>query len=192
MSQPTPPPYDPTQPFGQPGYDPQQQPAYDPYQPPVPYSTPDSAPPTQGYPPPQPPYQAPESAPPFPPQPYSPPVSGYPQSPPGYPPQPGYPAPPMYQPVVVGRIGPPTSGWAVASMVLGIVGLVLVFCAWGIPSLLAVIFGHIGLSETKRGEKSGGGMAIAGLVMGYILLGPAIILAVMGGLGGLGAMMSAA
>jgi hypothetical protein len=178
MSQPTPPPYDPTQPFGQqPGYDPGQQPAYDPYQPQPPYPAPDSAPPTA----------------PFPPQPYSPPysappVSGYPQSPAGYPqspagyPQQGYPAPPMYQPMVVGHLGPPTSGWAVASMVLGIVGLLLVFCAWGVPSLLAVIFGHIGLAETKRGEKSGQGMAVAGLVLGYILIGPAILIAVLGGL----------
>lgn len=183
MSQPTPPPYDPTQPFGQPGHDPYQ---------PVPYPAPDSAPPTQAY---QPqPYPAPESAPPtapFPPQPYSPqpysapPVSGYPQ-------QPGYPAPPMYQPVMVGRMGPPTSGWAVASMVLGIVGLLLVFCAWGIPSVLAVIFGHIGLVETKRGEKSGQGMAVAGLVLGYILIAPAVLLAVLGGLGGLGAILGSA
>ncbi|WP_328466014.1 DUF4190 domain-containing protein [Actinoplanes sp. NBC_00393] len=189
MSQPTPPPNDPTQPFGQqPGYDPGQQPAYDPYQPLPPYPAPDSAPPTQAYSP-QPPYPAPDSAPPtapFPPQPYSPPysappVSGYPQSPAGYP-QKGYPAPPMYQPMVVGHMGPPTSGWAVASMVLGIVGLLLVFCAWGIPSLLAVIFGHIGLAETKRGEKSGQGMAVAGLVLGYILIGPAILIAVLGGL----------
>ncbi|MBG0563012.1 DUF4190 domain-containing protein [Actinoplanes aureus] len=210
MSQPSPPPYDPTQPFGQPGHDPYQQQGYDPYQQQghdpyqqqghdpyqqqPPYPAPDSAPPTQAYPP-QPPYQAPNSAPPaapFPPQPYSPPVSGFPQSPAGYPhspagypPQAGYPAPPMYQPVIVGRLGPPTSGWAVASMVLGIVGLLLVFCAWGIPSLLAVIFGHIGLAETKRGEKSGQGMAVAGLVLGYILIGPAVVVAVLGGISGL-------
>lgn len=52
----------------------------------------------------------------------------------------------------------PTSGMAVASLVLGIVGV----------SLLAVIFGHVGLNDTRRHGKDGSGMAVAGLVLGYI------------------------
>lgn len=60
----------------------------------------------------------------------------------------------------------PTSGLAIASLVCGL----LYFC--GLGSLLAVIFGHIGLGQTRRGDRTGGGLAIAGLVLGYLgLLG---------------------
>jgi uncharacterized protein DUF4190 len=142
---------------------------------------PQSGPPGPGYPPPG----YPQSGPPGPD--YAPP--GYPQA--GYPQSPGgYPPPPMYQPVLVGHMGPPTSGWSVAAMVLGIVGLLIFWCAWGIPSLLAVIFGHIGLAETKHGRKSGRGMAITGLVLGYIFIGPAILIAIAGGIGSLGLLSS--
>jgi Domain of unknown function (DUF4190) len=56
------------------------------------------------------------------------------------------------------------SGLAVASLVLGIVWVL-----W-IGSLLAVIFGHVALSQIKRsyGALTGRGMAIAGLVLGYL------------------------
>jgi hypothetical protein len=84
---------------------------------------------------------------PLPAQPYA--SQPYPQQP--YAPQP-YPYP----------VARPTSGLAVAALVLGIVWL------WGIGSVLAVIFGHIALSETKDGRKGGQGMAIAGLVLGWI------------------------
>lgn len=53
---------------------------------------------------------------------------------------------------------------AIASMVLGIL-----WCYW-VGSILAVIFGHISLGQIKRGNGAitGKGMAIAGLVLGYI------------------------
>lgn len=59
---------------------------------------------------------------------------------------------------------PRTSGMAVASLVLGLLGL----C--GIGSLLAVIFGHQALSQidASNGMVTGRGMAIAGLVLGYL------------------------
>jgi hypothetical protein len=61
---------------------------------------------------------------------------------------------------------------AVASLVLG-----LVWIYW-IGSILAVIFGHIALNETKRDPRVGGrGLAIAGLVLGYIGLGIIAIIA---------------
>jgi hypothetical protein len=78
---------------------------------------------------------------------------------------------------------------AVASLVLGILGLVSSCCSFGIFSILAVIFGHLGLAETKTGARSGGGMAVAGLVMGYVLVGPAVVFSIrvmlMGGIGAL-------
>lgn len=56
-----------------------------------------------------------------------------------------------------------TNGLAIAGMVLGIVWF------YWIGSLLAVVFGHVALSQIKRNPyQNGKGMAIAGLVLGYI------------------------
>ncbi len=62
---------------------------------------------------------------------------------------------------------PPTSGLAIASLICGIMGLVTCLFLPGIP---AVICGHMALSQMAvPGATIGGrGMAIAGLVMGYI------------------------
>lgn len=82
------------------------------------------------------------------------------QSTPQYPPQaqPSYQA---YQP-------PKTDGGAIASMVLGIASFVLCLSFFaGIP---AVILGHISRSKIKksRGRLQGDGMALTGLILGYI------------------------
>lgn len=69
------------------------------------------------------------------------------------------------------------SGMAIASLVLGIIAVVLLVITWipvigwlsfG-PAVLAVIFGGLGLRETNRtpGLK-GRGQAVAGLVLGII------------------------
>jgi len=62
-----------------------------------------------------------------------------------------------------------TNGMAVASMVLGIIGIVL-FCFYAIPSILAVIFAAISLGQFKNQPNTytGRGMAIAGLVTGLV------------------------
>ena len=74
------------------------------------------------------------------------------------PPPPGW-APGGQHHVQQGR----TSGLAIASLVLGIVWV------YWIGSILAVIFGHVALSQTKRDPNlRGRGMAIAGLVLGYV------------------------
>lgn len=71
---------------------------------------------------------------------------------------------------LAGSFPPPlatqTSGLAIASMVLGILGFLLV----GLTALPAVICGHISLSRIKKssGALSVKGMAITGLVAGYI------------------------
>lgn len=58
-----------------------------------------------------------------------------------------------------------TNTWAVASLVLGIVGL-FSFCFF-VPPLLAIIFGGVALrSSSSHGQQSGQGMAIAGIIMG--------------------------
>jgi hypothetical protein len=59
------------------------------------------------------------------------------------------------------------NGWSVASLVLSIVGMTVLF-GWLIPSALGVIFGHVGLNAVKRGEANNKGVATAGLIVGYI------------------------
>lgn len=74
---------------------------------------------------------------------------------------------PFTQPVA-GRSAPPaTSGLAIASLILGVSGLLLF-----ITSIPAVICGHIACSNIKQsgGAQSGRGMAIAGLVLGYLVI----------------------
>jgi len=49
--------------------------------------------------------------------------------------------------------------------VLGILWL------WWVGSILAVVFGHVALSQIRQRGQGGRGMAIAGLVLGYVGLG---------------------
>ncbi len=63
-----------------------------------------------------------------------------------------------YAPVAA---APTTNPLAIAAMILGIVG----------TSVLAVIFGHIALHQIKRSGQGGRGMAITGVILGYIEIG---------------------
>lgn len=68
-----------------------------------------------------------------------------------------------------GVIGPPTSGMAVASMILGIVSIVLFWAIGFIFAIVGLILGSIAIKECEpRGNKKGGGMAIAGIVCSSI------------------------
>jgi uncharacterized protein YacL len=80
--------------------------------------------------------------------------------PPGYP-QPGYATPP-------GPVPQPSTN------VLAIVSLVSAFFV----SLVAIITGHIALSQIRRTGEQGRGLAIAGLVIGYvsILVGVVVLI----------------
>lgn len=77
-----------------------------------------------------------------------------------------YPAPgaSAYQPVA----GTRTSGLAIASLVTG-----LFFWRWVIPGLIAIVLGHLALEsiEDSGGTKTGRGMAIAGIVLGWVGIG---------------------
>ena len=61
-----------------------------------------------------------------------------------------------------------TCGMAVASFVFGMLGTCVLFF---LGSILAVIFGHVALRQidTSRNRLTGRGMAIAGLILGYIV-----------------------
>jgi len=61
-----------------------------------------------------------------------------------------------------------TSGYAITSLICGILGWTL-FPLLG--SLAAIIFGHIARAEIRREpDKDGDGMAVAGLILGYLSL----------------------
>lgn len=98
-------------------------------------------------------------------------------------PAPYQPVPYQQQPQYVVVQAPPSSGLATASMVMGILGLVMGCCSFGIFSILAVIFGHMATAETKSGAKQGHGMAVAGLVMGYVVFIPALLISIFWGIG---------
>ena len=82
---------------------------------------------------------------------------------PYYPVQPGPPPHPGYQ-VFVRQS---TNGLAIASMVLGILWI------YWIGSILALVFGYVANNQIKRsgGQQGGRGMAIAGIVLGWVGIG---------------------
>ena len=114
-----------------------------------------------------------------------------------YPPQaaPGGAAPPTpYGPAPYGApaYGPPpnapygyspyapaqrTNGFAVASMVLGILWI------YWIGSILAIIFGFIAMSQIKERNQAGKGMATAGLILGFIGIGTLVLVILIVALG---------
>lgn len=115
-------------------------------QPPPPYGDP-SPPPAYGVPPPPPPgAQAPPP--------------GYGAPPPGYGPPGGYGYGYGYAPQVK------NNGFAIASLICGVAGFVI-----GCTSILAIIFGFIARSQIKRTGEHGNGMAIAGIVCGFVVVG---------------------
>ena len=61
-----------------------------------------------------------------------------------------------------------TSGLAVASLVTG-----LLFWCFVIPGIVAVVLGHLALEqiEDSAGAKTGRGLAIAGIILGWIGIG---------------------
>lgn len=68
-----------------------------------------------------------------------------------------------------------TASIAVVSLVFGILGLVLIGPLGAIP---AVICGHIAKSKIKRDPENltGDGMALAGLIMGYVQIGLMVVM----------------
>ncbi len=67
-------------------------------------------------------------------------------------------------PAVAFGLPPETSGKAIFSLISGVLFIILPF------SLAAVIFGHLSLSDIRKsgGRLTGKGLAIAGLVLGYL------------------------
>jgi hypothetical protein len=62
------------------------------------------------------------------------------------------------------------NGMAIASMVLGILWI------YWIGSILALVFGYVALSQIKSRNERGRGMAIAGVVLGWIGVGLGLLI----------------
>jgi hypothetical protein len=83
------------------------------------------------------------------------------------------PQPPGYQPYPAGAEMPMkqgNSGMAIASLVCSLVGIIPCFWLFQIMGLLGTIFGFVGLKQTKNGARGGRGMALAGVIIGILLL----------------------
>lgn len=101
---------------------------------------------------------------------------GYTPPPPGYTPAPGYEQPQQqpygyaqpqgYPQQYAAPMATGTNGLAIASLI----------CAFIIP-IVGVILGHIALNQIKQTGQEGRGLAIAGLAIGYSLIGLGLIIA---------------
>jgi hypothetical protein len=139
-----------------------------------PYGSDNTQPPA-GYPgaeqPPAPPAYTPEPAP-APPA-YGAPAYGAPAAP-----QQGYPQAPTYgaqgYPAQPYGYAPPakTNTMAIVSLILSIAGLVIVPF---IGSLVGAILGHVSLGQLKTSGEQGRGLAVAGVIIGWVGLALAII-----------------
>jgi hypothetical protein len=68
-----------------------------------------------------------------------------------------------YQPYQPYPPAPPTNGMAVTALVCGVASFVV-----GITFIPAIIFGHIAQRQVRRTGEQGGGLALAGLILGYV------------------------
>jgi Domain of unknown function (DUF4190) len=99
-------------------------------------------------------------------QPQAPPPMPPPPSPPQYGAYPGYPPPQPY----IGYAPPPAApknGLGIAALVIAIIGLFTVFGGL-LLGVVAVILGFIGWGRARRGEATNAGVAIAGIVLGFL------------------------
>lgn len=96
-------------------------------------------------------------------QPYGQPYGGY------GPPSGGYGQPGGYGAPPAGK----TNGMAIASLICSLLGLVT--C---VSAIVGVILGHIALGQIKRTGEEGRGMAMAGVIVGYVLSGLLILLVI--------------
>lgn len=71
---------------------------------------------------------------------------------------------------------------AIASLVMGIVGWTLLPL---LGSILAIVFGYAARKEIRQrpGELSGDGMAVTGLVLGWLMVGLSVVALCLGVLG---------
>lgn len=98
-----------------------------------------------------------------PPAPPAPPAYGAPAAPPAYGAAPAYTAYPQ---------GPKTNTLAIVSLVSSLVG---VFVIPVIGQIVGIITGHMSLSQIKQTGEGGRGLGLAGVIIGWVTLGLAIL-----------------
>jgi Domain of unknown function (DUF4190)/Domain of unknown function (DUF1707) len=85
----------------------------------------------------------------------------------------------QWQPHPYQPAGQRTNGMAIASLACGIGQIFLWFIA-GVP---AIVFGHVARRQIRESGEAGDGMALAGLILGYIgVLGPLIAIMAISGM----------
>jgi hypothetical protein len=100
------------------------------------------------------------------------------QPPPPNQPPPGYPAPPPMP--YAGQAPPPAgprNGLGTAALILAIIGLLTFWSVIGGITLgiVAVILGFVGRGRVKRGEANNGGVALAGILLGFLSIAAALV-----------------
>lgn len=68
-----------------------------------------------------------------------------------------------------GYVDRSTNGLAIAALVLGLCGF----------AIFPVIFGHLALRQINRSQQTGSGIAVAGLVLGYLQIAFYLFLALL-------------
>ncbi|MBV1849869.1 DUF4190 domain-containing protein [Catellatospora tritici] len=96
---------------------------------------------------------------------------------------PGYPAHPGYQAYPYGYAYVParrTNGLAIGAMVTSIVGAITFCFLYGIPGLVlgpvGAILGHVARRRIRASGEEGDGMALAGVIIGWIVTGLSLLL----------------
>jgi hypothetical protein len=71
-----------------------------------------------------------------------------------------------------------TNGMALASMVVSIVGVVLLVCygIGGAAGLVGAILGHVSRRQVRERGEGGDGMALAGIIVGWVTVGLSLLI----------------
>ena len=95
---------------------------------------------------------------------------------------PAVPPPPPPPPPAIHVDAVQTSGMAIAALVMGVAGWTLLPL---VGSILAIIFGNMARREIRQrpDELTGEGLAVAGLVLGWVSVGVTILVVCLGSLG---------
>ncbi len=77
---------------------------------------------------------------------------------------------PSYQPIAQPGIGRRTNTMAVTSLVLGIAQLVgwIIILPGLLAAILAVVLGFVSMRQISRSGEAGKGLAIAGVILGFL------------------------
>ncbi|KUI12004.1 hypothetical protein AU193_02555 [Mycobacterium sp. GA-1285] len=86
----------------------------------------------------------------------------------------GYPPPPSQGYAYPPPASAPKNGIGIAALVVAIIALLSVF-GGVVLGVVAVILGFIGWGRAKRGEATNGGVAVAGIVLGFLSIIEAIV-----------------